>query len=100
MGRPIRMRGLGPVAYPRANLHGEWSDASRNTPRRRACQVIPFAEAFCSAEPLIVSRWSVDRRHGLVEQPQVHRELTSMVGEVVQRIAQDDLARLVHHDLA
>ena len=36
-----------------------------------------------SVESLIVSRWPVDGGHGYVVQPQIHRQLTAMMGEVI-----------------
>ena len=51
-------------------------------------------------ELLIVGGWTVDRRHRALVQAQVDRQLSTMVREVIERIAQHDMARLIEHDVA
>ncbi len=50
-------------------------------------------------ELLIVGGRAVDSWNRAVVQPQIHRQLAAMVREVVERIAQHDMPRLIQHDL-
>jgi len=50
-------------------------------------------------ESLIVRGRSVDRRHFPIVEPQIHRQLPAMVRQVVDRVAQDHMARLIEDDL-
>ena len=52
-----------------------------------------------SAESLVVRGRPVDRRHLLIAQAQIHRQLSAMMSEVHHRLAKDDMARLLHDDL-
>src|SRR5688572_3609817 len=53
-----------------------------------------------STELRIVGGRPVDRRDLLVAQPQVHRQLAAMMRQVIDGVAQHDVPRLVHDDLA
>src|SRR5688500_11903081 len=53
-----------------------------------------------SAELRVVGGRPVDRRDLLVAQPQVHRQLAAMLREMIAGVAQHDVPRLVHDDLA
>src|SRR5437660_10090029 len=49
-------------------------------------------------ELLVVGRWSVDRRHRLIVEPEIDGQLATVVCEVVERVVTDDVPRLFHHD--
>src|SRR4029079_199730 len=89
-----RPTGLSPVAPPRCLLgKRELSSACARPPRESS-------RTDRSVEPLIVGGGTVDRRHLYVVQTQVDRELAAMVREVVDRIAQHHVTRLLGDDLA
>jgi DinB superfamily len=51
-------------------------------------------------EPLIVGGWAVDRRNRAVGQPEIDSQLAAVVRQVVQRVTQHDMTRLIEHDLS
>src|SRR5438105_2453762 len=56
---------------------------------------LAIESALC--KPLIVRRWPVNRRNRLVVEPQIHGQLPPMMSEMVQRVAEHDMARRFHH---
>ena len=52
-----------------------------------------------SAEPLIVCRWPIHGGHGHIIQTEIHRQLTAMMRQVVDRIAHHDMPRMLRDGL-
>src|SRR5215510_16358287 len=105
----------GPVVPPRKCLLGGRPIEAKHAPRHRESQETIARSAIekityardprtttdrGSAEGLFVRRWTVDRRHGHVVEPQVHGQLTSMVRKMMDGILHHHVPRCFGDDVA
>jgi hypothetical protein len=68
--------------------------------RANATHTNSFQDRRRLGESLIVGRRSIDRRYRLIEQAEIHGQLSSMVSQMIHGIAEHDVPRLIHHDAA
>src|SRR6266404_6262324 len=58
-------------------------------------RTLPIGSAL--RKPLIVRRRPVNRRNRFVVEPQIHGQLPTMMGEMVDGVAEHDVPRRFHH---